>query len=218
LRKAATSPTIPAMRKIILMLAIAAAASAGCGDDDDTTADAAPMTLAQNCTTYCSEIATTCTGTDAQYPTTAGSMHCAMTCPKFPMGAATDMAMNTLGCRLYHIQNAQRTGDKATHCPHAGPGGAKVDAAAGTCGDACSNFCALEMSTCTGANQKYTDMAACMSACAGFDKTTPYTGGTTPAGNTLACRLYHVTNAAVSADAATTHCPHTASPAAAVCL
>jgi hypothetical protein len=68
----------------------------------------------------------------------------------------------------------------------------------------------------TDANGQYATTAECMTACNGFDKTVKYAVNTTafpsvnPTGDNLACRLYHATNAAVSAMTATGHCPHTA--------
>lgn len=211
------------MRNLFLMLALAGGALVGCSDDDPPAVDGAVATLTQDCPTYCSNIATVCSGANAQIT----EPNCLGTCAKFPLGAATDTAgVNSLGCRLYHIQNISvRAGDAATHCPHAGPGGAKVDAASGTCGDACTSFCEIETKSCgttaaplTGIQANYASVAACVTACATFDKSVPYTAGSTPAGNTLACRLYHATNAAVSATAAMTHCKHTGSPATAICI
>jgi hypothetical protein len=202
-----------------------------CGGDDDNSSDAATdgrPTLALNCTTYCDTITAACTGANGQYTDAA---HCTGTCNQFtPGAAATETSGDTLGCRIYHAQNAMLTGDTATHCPHAGPVGAKVDATAGVCGaDPCTDFCALDTKVCgtdaapvTGVTNRYTTLAACMTACAGFDKTTPYSA-TAPNGNTLACRINHLTNAAANAAPATvaawnTHCGHTLSPATAVCM
>jgi hypothetical protein len=212
------------MRKVILMLALVAA----CGDDDATTPDAAATpdataTLTQDCATYCSNIATACTGANVQFGGSSAAdqtTHCMQTCSKFPVGAATDTSMNTLGCRLYHIQNITvRAGAPATHCAHAGPAGAAVSGAA-TCGDPCESFCTIEIGACglkpASATGQYESQAACVTACAAFDKTHAYTisaaafPSTNPGGDSLACRLYHATNAAISTAAATTHCPHTA--------
>jgi hypothetical protein len=86
------------------------------------------------------------------------------------------------------------------HCRHAGPGGN------GACGDDCLGFCTLVLGSCTGDNAQYGgDMNTCMTACAGFAKTTPYSASTTM-GDTFACRLYHATVASERPD----HCPHTA--------
>jgi len=139
------------------------------------------------------------------------------------MGAAADTSGNTLGCRIYHANNAKTTGMPEVHCVHAGPAGAQVGVAApGTCSDACTNFCTLEIAACglmgASPNGQYASMTACTTACANFDKTDAhkYLINTTtfpsmnPGGNTLACRLYHTTNALISATAADTHCKHTA--------
>jgi hypothetical protein len=58
---------------------------------------------------------------------------------------------------------------------------------------------------CTGALQVYADAAACQAGCAMI--TTP--GAVTDtAGNTLGCRIYHLTVANMNATNAMTHCPH----------
>ncbi len=183
---------------------------------DSTVVDSPPP--APDCATYCTEIQTNCTGANAQYPAEASNAHCLATCASFSLGTAADKTGNTLGCRIYHA-GAPAMQDPATHCVHAGPGGDKTSVAApGTCGDACTSFCTLEIKACgvtgdAGGNGQYADIPACMTACAGFEKTHLYTIGS--AGDSLACRLYHATNAAISGNAAT-HCPHTsAAPAGA---
>jgi len=201
-----------------------------CGGDDGNTTDAAPMTdgrpvLALDCNTYCTTIQANCTAANAQYQ---DMNECLGTCTGFPPGAAsTEMSGNTLGCRIYHAQNAMISGDAATHCPHAGPAGGKVDSA-GVCGDPCVGFCALEAKLCgtnaapvTGVTNRYADTAACMTACAAFDKTVQYSP-TAPNGNTFACRVNHLTNAGLYTQMAmpatvNTHCGHTLSPAMGVC-
>ena len=196
---------MPRMRTtLLLMLGLAACSS------DSTTVDA-PAAVTQDCTTYCTEIQANCTGANAQYPDPA---HCMAACASFPMGTAADKGpgTNTLGCRIYHAGTPSMT-TPATHCPHAGPGGDLTSVASnGQCGDACTSFCTLEIKACgvtgdAGGNGQYASMAACMTSCAGFDKTHLYS--ITSAGDSLACRLYHSTNAAISATNATTHCPHT---------
>lgn len=213
------------MRTLFITLALV---GFGCGDDSSSTPidapptptiDAATPTVALDCPTYCTEVLANCTGANAQYPDMA---HCIGTCASFTVGTSkvTDTAGNTLGCRIYHGGTPSMTAP-ATHCVHSGPGGDQINLPAGTApavcsgGDVCASFCALEVKACgtlaapiAGIPAQYQDAAACMTACAGFDKTHAY--GTTAAGNSLACRLYHATNAAVSATTAVTHCPHTA--------
>ena len=196
------------MRKLIFILALV-----GCSDDKPTPDASIAAPVAQDCTTYCNEIQTNCTGANAQYAAT-GMTNCMATCASFPPGTADDKAgQNTLGCRIYHAGMPAAT-DPATHCPHAGPGGDKIGVAApGTCGDACTSFCTLEIKACgvkgdAGGNGQYTGMADCMSSCAAFPNADKLYSPTSH-GDSLACRLYHATNAAISGNAMT-HCPHTA--------
>jgi hypothetical protein len=222
-----------AMRSFLITIALV---GFGCSDDKKPAADAAPQidapatpdapTVKLDCATYCSEIQTNCTGANAQYggatPADA-TAHCMATCAKFTPGALADQAGNTLGCRIYHA-GAPAMATPATHCVHAGPAGNQVDAASGLCGDACTSFCSLEISVCgsldtpiNGIPAQYQNMGACMTSCAGFAKTATsrYTINgslsptTNPTGDSLACRLYHTTNAAISTANAVTHCPHT---------
>jgi hypothetical protein len=214
------------MRKVLLMIALVA-----CGGDDGDTNDAGPGSdggrpvLTLDCPTYCTTIMANCTGANAQYQ---DMNECLGTCSGFPPGAAaTETSGNTLGCRIYHAQNAMVLNDAVTHCPHAGPPGGKVDST-GTCGDPCVSFCALEEKICgtdaapvTGVTNRYTSTAACMTACAGFNKTVQYSP-TAPNGDTFACRVNHVTNAGTykqmnDPGMQNTHCGHTLSPATGVC-
>jgi hypothetical protein len=69
----------------------------------------------------------------------------------------------------------------------------------------CATFCADELTTCTTLNP-YATPVACSDACNGF-----VLGGdpaTTTAGDTFACRRYHL-SAAADPGPKTTHCPHT---------
>ncbi len=227
--------TMRAMRTLFITLALV---GFGCGDSGNKQTDApvtppvdAPPAVALDCPTYCTEIMTNCTGTNAQY---VDQNHCLGSCAAFVVGTSktTDTAGDTLGCRIYHGGTPSMT-MPVLHCPHAGPAGEHIDLAAGTnpafCSGAtaapdnlCQNFCALAIKTCgttaapvmvgtTAITPPYTDMATCVTACAGFDKTKPYL--TNSGGNTLACRVNHWTNAAnflKAGDATNTqlHCNH----------
>jgi hypothetical protein len=222
-------------------------ALAACGGDDNQTIDAAPPPpppidapappppLALDCATYCGAIATACpAGANQQYNPTL--MNCMATCSLFPVGTQADTSGNTLGCRNYHVQNITvRNMATDVHCPHAGPGGAAVNATAPVCGDVCANFCKLEVATCGtkdapkagltiggncgGADPSacvYQNEADCVAKCGAFTKTPAYSSATT-SGNTFACRLYHITNAAVTG-AAALHCQHTGPTPVAACI
>jgi hypothetical protein len=220
------------------MLALALALAA-CGGDDNKTIDAPPPidaaidagrpVLPLTAQAYCDTIQATCTGANAQYPSAA---QCLGTAAGFTPGAAsTETVGDTLGCRIYHAQNAMITGDTATHCPHAGPIGGKVDAAAAQCGATpCDDFCNLNAKICgtnavpvTGVTNRYATVAECMTACTGFAKTPAYVAPA-PNGNTLACRAFHLTNAALYKSMAgmealnNTHCGHTLATPTGVCL
>lgn len=154
---------------------------------------------ALDCNTYCDAITANCTAANAQY---SSKESCMGACAAFPVGAAADTSGNTLGCRTYHSGAAAM--DAATHCVHAGPGGA------GACGSNCEGFCAIAVATCP---TEHPDEATCMTTCMGFADTEPFDAGDV-AGDTLACRLYHLSVAATDAASAMTHCAHTAAMSA----
>jgi hypothetical protein len=147
---------------------------------------------------------TNCTGANAQYLAMANCMNA---CAAFgwPTGTAADVAGNTLGCHDYHA-HAAATG-ASTHCPHAGPLGA------GVCGTSnCDDFCAADVAVC--GTIAYPSLANCLTSCAAFtDMSTPALAA---ASGQLACRIYHLTNAAASG-AAGGHCPHTSMSGGGVC-
>ncbi len=157
-----------------------------------------------SCATYCSAIVANCTGTNVQYDGMMAMAKCMGTCATFPMGTAADTSGNTLGCRIYHANNAKT--DPTTHCIHAGPSGA------GVCGMPCEGFCSIVDSVCP---TQY-PAGTCAGLCAGYAATPAYTSPAT--GNNLSCRLYHATNASADAMSAMTHCPHTGSDGGGVCI
>jgi hypothetical protein len=161
-------------------------------------AGAGPVSL--NCPSYCSLIATNCSGEQLQY---ASEGDCLATCAALLEGTLQDTQGNTLGCRLYHAGAA--AGNAAVHCPHAGPLGSSV------CGSPCESFCGLEANLCPGV---YASPSDCSASCANFtDSASPaYSVGAS--GATLACRAYHLTVASREPD---THCPHTAAVSS-ICL
>lgn len=85
-------------------------------------------------------------------------------------------------------------------------GNASGTGGVGAAAVSCSTYCALAVGKmCTGSLAIYPDTAACMTGCAMI--TTP--GSVTDtAGNTLGCRIYHLTVANSSATNAMMHCPH----------
>lgn len=146
------------------------------------------------CMQYCAAMMSTCTGANGQYSSIDS---CLGVCATLPPGAPGETAGNSLACRAYHAGMA--VNDPETHCVHAGPGGA------GVCGSNCEGFCAIAVATCP---NEHPDTPTCLATCGGFAGVEKYDIGDA-AGNTFACRLYHLTVAATDEGSALQHCGHT---------
>lgn len=146
------------------------------------------------CADYCADVMTNCLDPQAQYP---NADSCKRACASFPAGARGDVSGNSYACRRYHTDAAAM--DAPTHCVHAGPSGG------GACGDNCDGFCALAVAVCPG---EHPSLDACLATCAGFTDDEKFDVGDI-AGDSLACRLYHLTVAATGEADAAVHCPHT---------
>jgi hypothetical protein len=103
-----------------------ALALAGCpggnpSPDGGGDTDVATPPGGNTCATYCAQLATNCTGDNAQYNDTADCMaYCGAA--MWPAGTPGEAAGNTLACRIYHGGTPAMT-SAAMHCPHAGPSG-----------------------------------------------------------------------------------------------
>jgi hypothetical protein len=184
--------------RTISVLAFAVLALCGC-DDGVPDEDAGPE-VELTCESYCGRVQAGCTGDEAQY---GDRESCLSTCATMPAGSLSDTSGNTLGCRQYHVGEVEELG--AEHCHHAGPAGGHDEG----CGTNCESFCSIVQGACTGANEQFADVAACMTACEGITDDEEFTANVT-SGNSLACRLYHATVASLGGANATTHCPHVA--------
>lgn len=152
------------------------------------------------CATYCSEIAKSCSGANAQYRDTT---ECLSACALLEPGTEQDGALDTVGCRL---RKARAATDLAA-CVVAGPFGG------GVCGDRCDAFCTIVDKNCSKTTAPpYDSRASCIETCdAQFKLDT--TAGEGPVHdlsghNTLNCREYHAM-LSLGANAAAAHCPHT---------
>lgn len=214
------------MRNLLLVMAVA-----GCGGGNNASRDAATDTgvdtppAALDCPTYCARIQTNCTGANAQY---ANTDQCTTACMSFAVGTSkvTDTAGNTLGCRINYAVAASTMA--STQCPHAGPGGDLITAAAPAfCsgGDVCTSFCTLEIQACgsidvpLSGNPKdsfgsplyeYKNFDGCMRLCPAWDKTHGYSVMPVSTGDSLACRLSAAVTASISVDSAKVYCAYTA--------
>lgn len=158
----------------------------GCGGDGDTTDGP--------CQDYCRLVMRNCAGDDRQY---SAIDNCEATCATFEVGDPEVHEGNTIECRTFWAAIAE--GDP-TVCAMAGPGGN------GQCGTNCESFCAATQAICGGEDDApYGSVAECETACAGFAPEPAYTANVV-SGDSLACRIYHMT--AASTDPGL-HCPHT---------
>ncbi|HEU0033934.1 MAG TPA: hypothetical protein VFQ53_25070 [Kofleriaceae bacterium] len=187
------------MRSFLLALVLVV----GCGNDkanppdnpspdapNNNGSDAALPPITLDCASYCGAIQAACTGALAQYES---MQTCLGTCEQFAVGTQNDTTGNTLGCRVYHTDFARQ--DAMTHCEHAGPSGGTM------CGATIvEDFCSIAPTICPtqwSANQ-------CGNRASNIPSMGPYSINST--GNTIECRLYHLTLATTDP---TTHCPHT---------
>jgi hypothetical protein len=100
-------------------------------------------------------------------------------------------------------------------CPRAGPGGAGPGTGA-NCGTNCEAYCMLLQAACP---DNLVGVPDCKSACSGLRDVGSFDVLENHHGDTLQCRLVHVSSATVDAAAAKEHCPHTLiRPSAPWCL
>jgi hypothetical protein len=153
------------------------------------------------CASYCADITSACSGANQQWPNAAG---CEEACAAFAPGTPGDTSMDTLECRAYHAGVAGTT-EPEVHCIHAGPLGSGVDAGNGCGTDRCMAFCRIAQEVC-GAEATYSfeNEDDCRTQCADYVDDVDFTTNET-SGDTLACRMYHLT--AALGDPAV-HCGH----------
>jgi hypothetical protein len=149
--------------------------------------------LSASCADYCDTVMSACTGQNAVY---ASGATCLAVCALLEPGDPEEPSGNTFACRNFFAQNAEREPDD--YCSSAGPGGD------GTCGSDCEAYCALFSQVCPDeAEEQGTD--SCVDQCGalpdhrGFDVVGDH------GGNTVECRLVHVSSASLSP---AEHCQH----------
>jgi len=152
-----------------------------------------PPPASAQCTKYCDDIMSVCTASNAAYSTKEA---CLATCALLPPGDPSEPAQgNTVACRQTQIEQAQ-FGELSVSCPRAGPGGD------GTCGTNCESYCYLFNAACS---DLYKPLPNCLEACNVLKDTKMFDVVVNHGGDTLQCRLVHVSN---SAWKPMEHCPH----------
>jgi hypothetical protein len=176
----------------------ASASSGGATGTGGSTGSGGSGPGASLCEVYCTAVMTSCTGDFAQYPSAAA---CLGICGTLPPGAERSGPGNTVRCRLLQASQAAETREPAVHCPAAGPGGG------GVCGVNCQGYCAAFLGVC---EERFFSLfdgePECLAACAKLPNTPDFSTNV-QSGNSVGCRLYHTTAAAVAPDV---HCSHAA--------
>ena len=159
-----------------------------------------------DCTYYCDNIATACTGNNNQYKDKAT---CMSMCQN---GFATDASAgtasgNSVACHMYHLSVAATGGTNADlHCPHAGPYGY------GQCGDLCADFCHQYFtSICkTDTTTGWTSEQVCNTGCLTQNGADAAAGapGNSQTSPTVLCKEYHLENAIQAGGTGGGHCDH----------
>jgi len=159
------------------------------------------------CPKYCTDIAATCTGDNAQYPSDDNNATCLRICREMN---TIDAGTNTVACRALNVSAAKDEIDLQQKHQDCVAGGVSSI----TCGASqCAAYCEVLFAGC-GTLTPYTNVQACEDTCKNWSPT--FTGqliGST--GDNLECRTYHfeLSQTGQAADL-TTHCAHTAANSA----
>lgn len=149
------------------------------------------------CAEYCDEVLEACPGDLSVYD---DRETCEATCTAFDATDPSEQA-DTLACRLQQARLAARadTSEKSAHCPAAGPGGGLVCTSETEVAD-CEGYCSLYMDACDSISMDwgFGNKAECIQKCSALEPAREYTAGSAPdSGDTLACRLYYASRAAL---------------------
>jgi hypothetical protein len=161
-----------------------------------------------DCDSFCKLEMAECSGEFSVFESLA---QCKAVCNALPRGNVTDIKENTVGCRKYHSYNAMF--DPRTHCPHTGPGGDGHCGATSKASDPeptgnCESYCILAEKACAATvvgvpltstfEGTLVDTDNCLTVCDGLDGASVnagYSVSPEPTGDTLFCRLLHVSRA-----------------------
>ncbi|HKQ67918.1 MAG TPA: hypothetical protein VJT73_01200 [Polyangiaceae bacterium] len=151
------------------------------------------VTTSPACEEYCTDVMANCTGANAVY---SKRENCLGVCRLLTPGDPFEPGGNTVACREAQAKLAKETMEPSVHCPNAGPGGNKA------CGSNCASYCRLYAAACEAVSPT---PAHCEAACGALLDTEKFDVAADHAGDTLQCRLVHVSSAANDPAG---HCPH----------
>jgi hypothetical protein len=148
------------------------------------------------CKRYCSDVMSSCKAPNLDAYTSEDN--CLSMCSFLPQGKAdaSETSKNTASCRANYAREAASVESDAKFCPAAAPGGGSPSASnAARCGDNCEGYCGLHAEICPDAKQ--TD---CVAKCRALPDQGKYSASTDyMGGDTIQCRLAHLTAAAQAA-------------------
>lgn len=156
----------------------------------------------QQCVDYCDDVMAGCQAAHAVYTTRAA---CIGVCNALEPGDEDEPAGNTVACRHRQANLAASQDAPEEFCPAAGPAGGEA------CGDDCEAYCRLLEAACP---EEYEGVLDCESACGGLTDGGPFNTNDYYTGDTLDCRLIHVS---VSFVDPANHCSHSKFLADAFC-
>jgi hypothetical protein len=182
------------IRAIVLLplAVIGCQAIAGIEDRHFDALDAS-ASVSPACKEYCDNVLTNCTVENEIYKSADA---CHNICALLPEGMLKEAGKgNTVACRNEQATNAG-TVEPGSSCPLAGPGGG------GICGSDCDNYCTLYSEVCA----DFGPWARCKDACAAMNRSGHYSSQGDYGGDTLDCRLVHL-SVATTGDKID-HCKH----------
>lgn len=186
--------TLPLLTSSLLLLVGACQTIAGI-EDRKLDPNARPSGDSADCISYCDSVMEACTGENAVYTT---KELCLGVCKQLPAGDPLEPVGNTLACRVQEAKAAER--EPADHCRFVGPGGGDK------CGSDCEAYCDLFPKVCgEEGSPEYPNTAACLKACGGLIDQDRFDVVLDHEGDSIECRLVHVSSATVKPGE---HCAH----------
>ena len=185
--------------RILTLAALATAAIGGCqsiaGVEEVEFIEDGPS--AASCDEYCDLVMEACSGNIRVYEDLAT---CEASCRTFN---ATDPSEtgNTLACRIAQAKDAARadsTTEKSASCQGAGPGGGSLCPFEAEVPD-CEGYCSLYARACKDFQDErgFDHEDQCVQRCGALEPAGTYSADEAPIGDTLACRLFYASRAAL---------------------
>ena len=162
---------------------------------EERKADVGGAGRSDECADYCSRVMVACT---SQFQVYISEEVCLGLCSHMQTGDPLEpISENTVACRARQAELAELEPD--VHCMNAGPGGN------GECGSDCEAYCQLQAKTCPDQAKDYPTLQACEKACSGLTDQQSFDIDADHEGDTIECRLVHISSAAIQPDM---HCQH----------